>query len=334
MKYLDLFSGVGGFTRGLLDAGFTFSWHGFSEIDKHAKRLYTALYPEAEDMGDVKTIDDRRLLERFGQHGIDIITFGFPCQDLSIAGKRTGLKGKRSGLFFEALRIIESVQPSCFIFENVKGLFSSEGGRDFKTILQSIADLGLYDCQWQLCNTNWFLPHDRERIYFVGLLRGQRKFGRKIFPIGEIEESGTRIKTKGQIQRRDTARCLTARQYASWDGNYMRVGTMRKFNDEDSLSRCDENGFREIKSGNCPTINARAREDGNGQPCIKEGDRIRRLTPLECFRLQFGMENAAIMIAKAHELKISDAQLYKMAGNAVSSPVVRLIAERLICKPA
>jgi DNA (cytosine-5)-methyltransferase 1 len=333
MKYLDLFSGMGGFTRGLLDAGFTFDWHGFSEIDKYAKRLYAALYPGAEDMGDVKAIDDRRLLERFGQHGIDIITFGFPCQDLSIAGNRKGLEGKRSGLFFEALRIIKTVQPPCFIFENVKGLLQCGEGRDFKTVLQSIADLGLYDCQWQLCNTNWFLPQDRERIYFVGLLRGQRKFGREIFPLAEIEKFGSRIKIKGEIQRCDTARCMTARQYASWNGNYVRVGTIRRFNDKDSLSKCDENGFREIKSGNCPTITAGAREDGSGQPCIKEGDRIRRLTPLECFRLQFGMENASNMIAKAKELGISDTQLYKMAGNAVSSPVVQLIAERLKCKP-
>lgn len=329
MKYLDLFSGVGGFTRGLLDAGFTFNWHGFSEIDKHAKRLYSVLYPEAEDMGDVKTIDDRRLLERFGQHGIDIITFGFPCQDLSIAGKRTGLEGKRSGLFFEALRIIKTVQPSCFIFENVKGLLQCGEGRDFKTVLQNIADLGLYDCQWQLCNTNWFLPHDRERIYFIGLLRGQRKFGQEIFPFGETEK--TPFQKRKSVQ--SSAQCLKARDYANWNGNFIKVGTMRAFKDKDSLSVCCQNGLREVKSGNCPTILARAREDGNMQPCLKEGENIRRLTPLECFRLQFGRENAEYMIAKAHELGMSDTQLYKMAGNAVSSPIPEMIGRRLLCKP-
>jgi len=332
MKYLDLFSGMGGFTRGLLDAGFTFDWHGFSEIDKYAKRLYAALYPGAEDMGDVKAIDDRRLLERFGQHGIDIITFGFPCQDLSIAGNRKGLEGKRSGLFFEALRIIKTVQPPCFIFENVKGLLQCGEGRDFKTVLQSIADLGLYDCQWQLCNTNWFLPQDRERIYFVGLLGGQRKFGQEIFPIREADIFCA-VKRQTQKEEKQSAQCLQARDYANWNGNFVKVGTMRSFKDKYSQSVCDENGFRETKSGNCPNILARAREDGNMQPCLKEGETIRRLTPLECFRLQFGMENASNMIAKAKELGISDTQLYKMAGNAVSSPVVQLIAERLKCKP-
>lgn len=144
INYLDLFSGVGGFTRGLLDAGFTFGWHGFSEIDKHAVKLYQGLYPTAEAMGNVANISTdelRRITDRIG--GIDIITFGFPCQDLSIAGNRKGLAGKRSGLFFEALRIIEAIRPDCFIFENVKGLLSCSGGRDFKTVLQAVADLGL-----------------------------------------------------------------------------------------------------------------------------------------------------------------------------------------------
>jgi DNA (cytosine-5)-methyltransferase 1 len=356
INYLDLFSGVGGFTRGLLDAGFMFGWHGFSEIDKHAVKLYQGLYPDSVDMGDItlsnlayrpddseymfqsfRTQKDkkaRRLTSNDRFTGfvrnwnslpqIDLITFGFPCQDLSIAGNRKGLEGKRSGLFFEALQIIKAVRPDCFIFENVKGLFSSKGGRDFKTVLQSISDLGLYDCQWQLCDTNWFLPQDRERIYFVGLLRKQGKFGRKIFPFGEAEKvfdriGGGKIKEKTQ----HNAQTLTARDYASWNGNFVITGTLRAHKD-----RC---GFRPLKSGNCPTITGCARQDGNMQPCLMyEDDEIRRFTPLECFRLQFGMSNAADMIAKAHELKISDTQLYKMAGNAVSSPVVQCIAERLL----
>ena len=362
INYLDLFSGVGGFTRGLLDAGFTFDWHGFSEIDKHAKRLYAALYPEAEDMGDVKTIDDRGLLERFGQHGIDLVTFGFPCQDLSIAGKRAGLEGKRSGLFFEALRIIESVQPSCFVFENVKGLFSSKGGEDFKAVLQAVADIGLYDCQWQLLNTKWFLPQNRERIYFVGLLRGQRKFGREIFPVGKENQTTHATRRKAEVQ---IASCLQSGGNSHIANEEMKgmnlisTGTWR--------THRDGRGFREIKSGACPTIPARQRSDASGQPVvavltpnrpkkrqngrrfkeagepmftltgqdkhgIQQGQRIRRLTPLECFRLQFGMENATVMIAKAKELNISDTQLYKMAGNAVSSFVVQCIAERLLSK--
>ena len=360
INYLDLFSGVGGFTRGLLDAGFTFNWHGFSEIDKHAVKLYQGLYPDSEAMGDITKISTdelRRLSDRIG--GIDLVTFGFPCQDLSIAGNRKGLEGKRSGLFFEALRIIEAVRPACFIFENVKGLFSSKGGRDFKTVLQAVADIGLYDCQWQLLNTKWFLPQNRERVYFVGLLRGQRKFGREIFPISEATGNGFSASQAQEVQH--SAQCLRARDYGNYNGNFVSVGTWRDFKKPDGTIE----GMREIKDGSCPTIPARPRNDGSGCPVVAvltpdrpekrqngrrfkdEGEpmftltgqdnhgvfqnqRIRRLTPLECFSLQFGMENAKHMIAKAKELNISDTQLYKMAGNAVSSPVVQCIAERLI----
>jgi DNA (cytosine-5)-methyltransferase 1 len=116
---------------------------------------------------------------------INLITFGFPCQDLSIAGKRKGLDGKRSGLFFEAIRIIKECTPNIFIFENVKGLLSSNESKDFEVVLRAISDLRLYECEWQLLNTKWFLPQNRERIYFIGHLRGFS--GQKIFPVTESD---------------------------------------------------------------------------------------------------------------------------------------------------
>lgn len=394
INYLDLFSGVGGFTRGLLDAGFTFGWHGFSEIDKHAVKLYQGLYPDAEAMGDIKQINDTRL-SALRDRGINLITFGFPCQDLSIAGNRKGLAGKRSGLFYEALRIIQTIRPDCFIFENVKGLFSSKGGADFKAVLQAVADLGFYDCQWQLLNTKWFLPQNRERIYFVGLLRGQQLFGREIFPVGETGE----IYNKQEQSRKaiqQPAQCLKAGDYAKWNGNFVayqkthskcitqhtnEIGTLQsaRLDKVPAIAvgtlrtHKDGEGFRAMKDEISPCLNGRARQDGSQQTVIAVSDvtritkdqngrrikdvgdpmftidnsthhgvmaydlktpssstRIRRLTPLECFRLQFGMRNAAIMIDKARELKISDTQLYKMAGNAVSSPVVEMIGRKLL----
>ena len=179
MNYLDLFSGCGGFRRGLEKAGYTFEWEGHSEIDKYAKQIYEKHYPESEDLGDVRTIRTDELPK------IDLITFGFPCQDLSVAGKRGGLGASRSGLFFEAMRIIRDARPDYFIFENVKGLFSSNGGLDWLNVLREVADSG-YDGQWQLLNTRWFLPQNRERIYFVGHPRGTSRT--QIFPIGESLE--------------------------------------------------------------------------------------------------------------------------------------------------
>ena len=176
-KLLDLFSGIGGFPLGLKQAGFKFEKHYFSEIDKYAIANYQYNFKKAIHVGAVEEITSKSV-ER-----PDIITFGSPCQDLSLAGQRRGLKGDKSKLFFEAVRIIDELKPPLFIFENVKGLFSSNQGKDFEIVLRSFANLGIYDIQWQLLNTSWFLPQNRERIYLVGSLRGQAR--PKIFPIGE-----------------------------------------------------------------------------------------------------------------------------------------------------
>lgn len=116
----------------------------------------------------------------------DILTFGWPCQDNSYSGKRAGQReGTRSGLLFEAVRILRSKKPKYFIAENVPGLFSVNDGYDFYEALRLFADAG-YDVQWQVLDTRWFLPQNRKRIIFVGHLIGQRR--PKIFPIGEATE--------------------------------------------------------------------------------------------------------------------------------------------------
>lgn len=179
MIYLDLFSGVGGFAEGFRRAGWVFTKHYYSEIDKYAQKIYQKHFPEAIALGDVSRIDGTKLGK------VSLITFGFPCQDLSIAGKRKGLEGSRSGLFYQATRLIRECRPDIFIFENVKGLFSSDGGRDFERVLREIADIGVYECEWQLVNTAWVLPQNRERVYFIGHLAGSERSGRKVFPFTE-----------------------------------------------------------------------------------------------------------------------------------------------------
>ena len=141
INHLDLFSGIGGFSLGIKQAGVETNWVGFSDIDKYANEVFKRRFPNAEELGSITDIQSDRLPK------IDLITFGFPCQDLSIAGSRGGLKANRSSLFFEAIKIIQDKKPKYFIFENVKGIFSSNGGKDFDIILRSIADIG-YDGQW------------------------------------------------------------------------------------------------------------------------------------------------------------------------------------------
>lgn len=253
--YLDLFSGVGGFSKGFTDAGLNIKKHYFSEIDKHAIAVYKYNFKNSHHAGDVRIISKRTVPER-----PNIVTFGFPCQDLSIAGKGKGLSGSRSGLFFEAIRIIKEFRPEIFIFENVKGLLSSNNGKDFETVLRTIADIGLYECEWQLVNTAWILPQNRERIYFIGHLRGKSKPG--VFPFRESDPEFDN--QQGDFTETQIAQCLQSPGNAC--GNYkgmnaISVGTWR--------THKDGNGYRKIKSDNCPTIPARARTDGSGQPVIE-----------------------------------------------------------------
>lgn len=180
MKIIDLFSGIGGFALGFQRAGFHFTEHYFSEIDKHAIANYKHNFPNAKYLGDITTIQPSDIA------GADIITFGSPCQDFSLAGRREGLKGNKSSLIKKAIALIAHVRPSIFIWENVKGAFSSNARADFWAIIQAFANIGGYRLEWQLLNTSWLLPQNRERIYLVGHLAGRSESG--VFPIRETTE--------------------------------------------------------------------------------------------------------------------------------------------------
>ena len=178
MKIIDLFSGIGGFSLGFQRAGYQFTEHYFSEIDKHAIANYKHNFPYAINLGDITTIRSTDLT------GIDIITFGSPCQDFSLAGRRKGLAGSKSSLIQHAIALIAQLKPSIFIWENVKGAFSSNARADFWAILQAFANIGGYRLEFQLLNTSWILPQNRERIYLIGHLAGRSIPG--VFPIGEV----------------------------------------------------------------------------------------------------------------------------------------------------
>ena len=178
MKIIDLFSGIGGFSLGFQRAGYQFTEHYFSEIDKHAIANYKYNFPHAKHIGDITSIHGGDFTD------IDIITFGSPCQDFSLAGKREGLKGAKSSLIEYAIALIADIRPSIFIWENVYGVFSSNARADFWAILQALANIGGYRLEFQLLNTKWVLPQNRERIYIIGHLTGRST--PRVFPIGEI----------------------------------------------------------------------------------------------------------------------------------------------------
>ena len=135
INQLDLFSGIGGFHLGFERAGFEVTSY-FSEIDKHAIAVYQHQFKDATYVGSVTDVRGADL------PNIDLITFGSPCQDFSLAGKRKGMDGERSSLILEAIRLITECRPRAFVWENVKGTFSSNDGEDFAAILQAFANIG------------------------------------------------------------------------------------------------------------------------------------------------------------------------------------------------
>ena len=190
MKFLDLFSGIGGFRLGLERSGHTPV--GYVEIDKFARQSYQAMYNTdgewtAEDINKVTDEGWRKF-----NGTVELIAGGFPCQSFSIAGNREGFLNQTKGtLFFEVARAVKQIKPRFVFLENVKGLLNHDKGNTFRTILNTLDELG-YDVEWCVLNSKDFgVPQNRERVYIVGHLRGDS--GREVFPFfgenGEINQS-------------------------------------------------------------------------------------------------------------------------------------------------
>ena len=385
IKLLDLFSGIGGFHLGLEKAGFEVESY-FSEIDKYAIDVYSNNFKNSTYVGSVTDVRGGDLPD------IDAITFGSPCQDFSLAGNRKGLGGERSSLIGEAIRLIGEKRPRFFIWENVKGTFSSNNRQDFAAILQTFANIGGYRLEWQLLNTKWFLPQNRERVYLVGYLGDGS--GGEIFPIRESSRQ------TNELQRQQGNTCtLTTRYEATANGSYIIerkldaqeimvksatnqavIAAMRGRNPSDRTTgspteqrlEINENGtsntltsvqkdnlvlhpmqWRRTEKGKEARKNAQAKgkdytpfSDGhrelvvsdkkeigtitsqviNKDSLIGNDIRIRRLTPIECERLQGFPDN---WTKEGSEGMISDTQRYKMCGNAVTVDVVEAVANNI-----
>ena len=353
MKIFDLFSGCGGFRLAAKLNGFESV--GYSEINKYAIEFYNNVFGGETNYGDATKIETRTLPD------FDLLCAGFPCQSFSIAGKRQGFNDSRGTMFFEVLRILKNKRPGYFILENVKGLLNHEGGKTFITIIKILSDLG-YNVEWALLNSKFFgVPQNRERIFIVGYTRA---YGAgQIFPLdrangkNSLGNQKTNVvywkisKDKWVEEERQNVGVLKT-QSDLCRQPLIKAGVLRTFK--------DNKNFREMVDCISPAITARAREDGDMQPVIKYPracmtpdilekhqngrimkdseeaaftltaadvhgvyyeDTIRRLTPLECFRLQ-GWPDDLFYKGKGN---ISDAQLYKLAGNSVTVNVVNEI---------
>ncbi len=333
MKYLSLFSGIGGFEKGIEQAYEQISnmgrttgssdtedrrhialpndsdgngrrsdtcipeCIGFSEIDKYATAIYQKHFPEHKSYGDITKINETELPD------FDLLVGGFPCQSFSIAGKRGGFSDTRGTMFFEIARILKHKQPRLLLLENVKGLLSHDEGRTFATIISTLDELG-YDLQWQVLNSkNFGVPQNRERVFIVGHLRGTRR--PEVFPIGQDSKSDIVLPT------------LTARYYgAQANGGYIGNKPKQIIGGSQGNRVYDTNGTSVTLASQAGGLGAKT------GLYMNSGMKIRRLTPNECERLQ-GFPDGWTE-------GVSDTQRYKCCGNAVTTNVVTAIMTKII----
>ncbi|HEL1734360.1 TPA: DNA cytosine methyltransferase [Streptococcus suis] len=338
MRFLDLFSGIGGFRLGMERAGH--ECVGFCEIDQFARKSYKAIHDtEGElEFHDITRVTDE-LVRGIGR--VDVICGGFPCQAFSIAGKRAGFEDTRGILFFEIARFASILRPKYLFLENVTGLLNHDNGNTFETILGALDELG-YDAEWQVFNSkNFGVPQNRERVFIIGHLRGAG--GRAFFPF----ERGD--KEIGSLQGQST-NTITARYgEAQGIGSYIIEGQQPKIiqrghgynqgGEHDITPTLTSNSWQENNHVKVYDFYNRKTKDevgtltasghqGNtkaGTFGILDGIRIRKLTPRECWRLQ-GFPDWAFDRAQAVN---SNSQLYKQAGNSVTVNVIEAIARKL-----
>ena len=332
MKFLDLFSGIGGFRLGLERAGH--ECIGSCEIDKYCREIYSKHYVGYINY-DVRQLSPSEVPE------FDILTGGFPCQAFSIAGQRLGFDDTRGTLFFEIARIAKEGRPKIIFLENVKGLLNHDKGRTFGTILNTLYELG-YDVEWQVINGKYFVPQSRERVFIVAHLRGQSQC--KVFPIVDYDSindtSLQQTQSEGERIRGPHTRTL--------DSNYWKGGgsrTMIKVVDISQKYRVyDEEGIgptmvtpsgghaipmvylSNTKSNMKQRIQDRdeawSLDTNSNKMAIGTQDKIRKLTPLECERL--------MGFPDGWTEGVSDHQRYKMLGNSVIPQIIELIGRRLV----
>jgi len=322
----------------------TFGCIGFSEIDKHASELLKNKWPEIKNYGDATTINPKWLPD------FELLVGGFPCQAFSIAGKRKGFEDTRGTLFHDIVRILKVKRPKRLLLENVKGLLNHDSGRTFAVILASLSELG-YVIQWMVLNSKFFgVPQNRERVFIIGSLGNTAM--PEILPLGEgdgrfNEGDGTTAQAQvtptidgrvgagthrsPYIQQLNNPTPSNNRLYgekgispalntAQGGNRQPKIVASRGRNPMNPNDRTTgsptEQRFEVNESGTTNTLSSVQKDN-----MVMERMRIRRLTPLECERLQ-GFPDGWTE-------GFSDTQRYKMMGNAVTVNVIKAIAERL-----
>jgi DNA (cytosine-5)-methyltransferase 1 len=199
---VSLFAGVGGFDLAMQRQGVKVV--ASVEIDKNCNQVLAQHFPDATQFTDVTTVKGEDLINAGFTPRTGIITGGFPCQDLSVAGKRAGLAGERSGLFWEIARLVEETQTEYFIIENVPGLLSSNNGADFGVVIGTMADLG-YSLGWRVLDAQHFgVPQRRRRVFVVGRRTPDSSVAEILFKSEGLRGNTSQSKQEGKDLTRET----------------------------------------------------------------------------------------------------------------------------------
>ena len=211
---VSLFAGVGGFDLAMQRKGVKVV--ASVEIDSKCNEVLAKHFPDATQFTDVTTVKGEDLINAGFNPSRGIITGGFPCQDLSVAGKRAGLAGARSGLFWEIARIVEETQTEYAILENVPGLLSSNGGADFAVVLGTMADLG-YSVAWRVLDAQYFgVPQRRKRVFIACRRASSGSAGEILFKSEGLRRNPTQSKQEGQDSASSLARSFGQSSFAGY----------------------------------------------------------------------------------------------------------------------
>lgn len=309
IKVFEAFAGIGTQRMALNRSNIPHEIIGISEIDKFAIQSYEAIHGSTKNYGDISKINTKELPD------FDLFTYSFPCQDLSIAGNQRGLiRGQtRSGLLYECEKIIEEKQPKYLLLENVKQLVGKKFFPQFEEWLIYLESLG-YTNYWKVLNSkDYGIPQNRERVFVISILNDEYK--NYTFPQKQILNTYIKDIIETQVEDKYYLSKIIEYDNEKLDKNRYTICEIR----------CDE-GIRFFKNNICGTLRT---IDSCGNKYVIEGInncRIRKLTPKECWRLM-GISDDDFEKAKASGL--SNAQLYKQAGNAIVVNVLEEIFKNL-----
>jgi DNA (cytosine-5)-methyltransferase 1 len=350
MKVLSLFSGVGGFDVGLENAGMQTVFQ--CEWDKHANTILNKHWPHVPKWEDVSTLTGKHIVTHAPV--IDVVAWGSPCQDLSVAGKRSGLEGERSGLFHEGIRIIKELRketngqyPRISIWENVVGALNSNGGADFGIIINEMAEAGAMVIEWAVLDAQYFgVPQRRRRVFVIAIFDSvlAERCPKTLLPVAESLPGHL---AKGKPKRQSIA-SKTAKGIGTDDKKLVEGFTPSSFaNYAEGVGTLQSNGgdlgggsetlVTEAVIGFSHTQGLDAQPSEKAWPTLrKEGSghavlttmAVRRLTPLECERLMGWPDDHTRY--KADGTEQNDTHRYKQCGNGVASPVAQWIAKHLL----